>query len=297
MIPPPVNFVTLKRVKGWPLRGDGKRAPEMRVRSIKPFNTSSHTFLIFIHLVMKENTLKESYGTLSQTINALAKAGYSHDFNLQNDCIICHAVQLTLSPDDFQIDKVYRFEGDADPEYQSILYAISSPKHGVKGTLVNGYGIYADEISSKMIEKLNPHTENHHTVVKANDATPQRPKGDRILDASQVEIHLPQYLHQLKSETAWVNSDRNSITVFKSDVMRIVLIGLKQNAELKPHRAPGIISVQVLEGDIEFTAQEQHTRLLPGQMIVLHENIIHQVRAMKESCFLLTVSMKSAPRP
>lgn len=120
---------------------------------------------------MKENTLKESYGTLSQTINALAKSGYSHDFNLQEDCIICHAVQLTLSPDDFQIDKVYRFEGDADPEYQSILYAISSPKHGVKGTLVNGYGIYADEISSKMIEKLRPHSATPPTDNSGNNAS------------------------------------------------------------------------------------------------------------------------------
>lgn len=110
---------------------------------------------------MNTYNLKESYGTLSQTIHALIGLGYTHDFNLQNDCIICHKINKVLPPDEFQLDKVYRFEGDADPDYQSILYAISSPSHGIKGLLVNGYGISSDDLSAKMIEKLNPHISQH----------------------------------------------------------------------------------------------------------------------------------------
>lgn len=37
---------------------------------------------------------------------------------------------------------------------KSILYAISSPKYGAKGLLVNGYGISADDISEELIAKL-----------------------------------------------------------------------------------------------------------------------------------------------
>ena len=106
---------------------------------------------------MKEHNLNENAGTLSETINALVKLGYTHDFNIQDECIVCHSANITLSPDDFQIDHVYRFEGDSDPEYQSILYAISSTKYNVKGTLVNGYGPSSDETTSKLIEKLNTH--------------------------------------------------------------------------------------------------------------------------------------------
>lgn len=106
---------------------------------------------------MENNTLKESYGTLSETVNGLVQDGYTFDFNLQEDCIVCHRNNLTLSPEEFQIDKVYRFEGDSDPEYQAIVYAISSIKGGEKGVLVNGYGTSADIISSKMIEKLSVH--------------------------------------------------------------------------------------------------------------------------------------------
>lgn len=98
--------------------------------------------------------MNENFGTLSETINGLIKLGYTHDFNIQDECLVCHRTNVTLSPDDFQIDKVYRFEGASDPEYQSVLYAISSSKFNIKGTLVNGYGISSDEKSSKLIEKL-----------------------------------------------------------------------------------------------------------------------------------------------
>ncbi len=87
---------------------------------------------------------------------------------------------------------------------------------------------------------------------KSNEATPQRPDGDRMLNAPLVKMDLNNFITQIKQETTWADSDRNSITIFKSDSMRIVLIGLRQNAELKTHTANGIISVQVLEGKINM---------------------------------------------
>ena len=200
---------------------------------------------------------------------------------------------ITLSPDDFQIDHVYRFEGDSDPEYQSILYAISSAKFDVKGTLVNGYGISSEETTTKLIEKLKTHHVQKGMENKSKDVTPQRQDGERILNASLVEINLNEFIKQIKSETTWAHSDRNSVTLFKSETMRIVLIGLSKNAEIKPHKANGVISVQVLEGKIEFRAGQQITRLEKGQMITLQENITHGVRAVTESFFLLTLALNS----
>jgi len=242
---------------------------------------------------MKNENLNEYFGTLSETINGLVKSGYTHDFNIKDECIVCNRTNITLSPDDFQIDHVYRFEGDSDPEYQSILYAISSSKFDLKGTLVNGYGTSSDEATTKLIEKLNTHNNQNKMENKSNDATPQRPDGERILNAPLVEINLEEVIKQIKSETTWADSDRNSVTLFKSETMRIVLIGLHEKAELKPHKANGVISVQVVEGKIEFIAEEQITHLEEGQMIALQENIIHSVKALTESFFLLTLAMNN----
>lgn len=98
--------------------------------------------------------MKESYGTLSETINALKKEGYTIDFNINTEYLVCHHEAMILSPDDFIIDKFFRFEGETNPDDQSILYAISSTKLGKKGVLVNGYGISSDEISDRLISEL-----------------------------------------------------------------------------------------------------------------------------------------------
>lgn len=113
-----------------------------------------------LHLpkIKRNKLMKESYGTLSETINGLKKEGYTHDFNIRTDYIICSQTNVKLSPDDFEIDKVYRFEGVSNPDDESVLYAISSTKPGVKGVLVNGYGISADEATDRLITKLRTHS-------------------------------------------------------------------------------------------------------------------------------------------
>jgi len=105
--------------------------------------------------------MKEWYGTLSETINGLKKEGYTLDFNICEESVTCHQTNLILSPEDFEIDKVYRFEGESNPDDQSILYAISSPKFEVKGVLVNGYGISSDDVTNALIKKLKTHPDTH----------------------------------------------------------------------------------------------------------------------------------------
>ena len=127
--------------------------------------------------------------------------------------------------------------------------------------------------------------------IKYNDSTPQRPDGERILNADLVQMDLNQFVLQIKGESTWLESDRNSMTIFKSDILTIVLLGLHQNAEMKTHQANGVISVQVLEGRINFTTEEETVSLEKGQMIALHENIPHSVMALEETLFLLTLVM------
>lgn len=106
---------------------------------------------------MAEISLKESYGTLSQTINGLVAAGYDIDLNIQDECLICHNTGSSFSPEEFAIDKLYRFEGETNPDDESIVYAISSKKFNIKGVLVNGYGPSADEATSRLVDRLETH--------------------------------------------------------------------------------------------------------------------------------------------
>ena len=98
--------------------------------------------------------MEEQYDTLSEAIEALRLQGYTEDFNLQSNCIECRGGRYNLSPDEFEIDKIFRFYGANDPGDESVLYAISSIGNGLKGILVNGYGATADELDAAMVEKL-----------------------------------------------------------------------------------------------------------------------------------------------
>ena len=129
--------------------------------------------------------------------------------------------------------------------------------------------------------------------IKYNESTELRPEGERVLNAPLVTIDIPQFIKQIKNETTWKNGDRNAMTVYKSEGMRIVLIALHKNAELKRHVAEGIISVQVLDGKISFNTDDSSVEISQGEMIALQKGLYHSVKAIKESIFLLTLSFFS----
>ena len=93
-----------------------------------------------------------AYDTVSEAINGLKKRGFGVDFNLEENCIVCHADKFDVN--DFEIVEVYRFEGDSDPSDQAVVYAIES-LNGMKGVLVSGYGISAEGMSAEMAKKLS----------------------------------------------------------------------------------------------------------------------------------------------
>lgn len=92
--------------------------------------------------------------TLSQRMNELKENGYTFDFNLEDDKIIDKSIDTSYLPDDFNVDKVYRFEGMSNPSDNSILYAITT-SNGRKGLLVDGFGVSGGQVSKKLREKLN----------------------------------------------------------------------------------------------------------------------------------------------
>ena len=90
-----------------------------------------------------------SSDTLSQVITRLRQQGYTDDLNRHADN------PLWLDPTAYQVDSVHRFEGPTNPDDESILYALSSVKYGVKGVLVNGYGLSADPDTAALEARLS----------------------------------------------------------------------------------------------------------------------------------------------
>ncbi len=122
--------------------------------------------------------------------------------------------------------------------------------------------------------------------IKYNEATINRPGGDRIIDAPFVFTDLDKYIRQLKEEDAWEKNDRNSITVFKTTGMTMVLTCLHKDAAIDKNVMDGLLTIQVLEGSIDFTI-DSTVSLSKQQMISLHPGIEHSLVAKEDTALLL----------
>ena len=103
-----------------------------------------------------------TYDTVTEAVNDLKRRGYTIDFNVEFDRIVCRETPISLLPAEFEIVEVHRYEGNSDPDDEEVVYAIES-KHGQKGILVDAFGLYADEVSTELLEKLkvrNPNSNN-----------------------------------------------------------------------------------------------------------------------------------------
>jgi hypothetical protein len=93
------------------------------------------------------------YDTISEAVDDLTKRGYTHNFKECQGGIECSALNIRLSPDKYKIKEIYRFEGFTDPADQAVVYAVES-SDGIKGTVVNGYGIYSDSTADAIVSQL-----------------------------------------------------------------------------------------------------------------------------------------------
>lgn len=97
-----------------------------------------------------------NYDTVTEAINGLRQRGFTLDFNLQVNSLQCFNPDINLSPEEFEIKEIYRFEGNTSPEDEEVVYAIES-KQGHKGVFVNGYGPSADVAGAEMMKRLADH--------------------------------------------------------------------------------------------------------------------------------------------
>lgn len=84
-------------------------------------------------------TKKKEMKTMTEIIQKLAKKGYSTNFGELDGVIADMGERKTYKPEDLKILKVYRFEGESDPDDMSVMYVLKA-NDGKKGTYVEAFG-------------------------------------------------------------------------------------------------------------------------------------------------------------
>jgi NADH-quinone oxidoreductase subunit F len=111
-------------------------------------------------------------------------------------------------------------------------------------------------------------------------------------NAALVTFDLKKTLAEIKAQEAWKKGERSAKTLIKDHRQRITLVVMRNGTKVPSHQANGAISVQMIEGKMRFTTPLQTVILGKGQVLTLQSKIQHSMEALKESAFLLTLSLE-----
>ncbi|HVG13392.1 MAG TPA: hypothetical protein VM935_00475 [Chitinophagaceae bacterium] len=106
-------------------------------------------------MIVNENNSQPYMKSLSTCLNKMISDGYDEDFKITDRGLEALHSGKVYRPEQIEVVNFFRFEGMSDPDDNAILYVLKSDD-GMKGTLIDGYGIYDDAgISAFMKEVEN----------------------------------------------------------------------------------------------------------------------------------------------
>ena len=91
------------------------------------------------------------YATLAGAVDDLAGSGFREHFQMRAGKLLALGSGNAFNATELEIRAYHRFEGVSDPDDMAIVYAIESHS-GVRGTLVDAFGVYADPAVGVFLE-------------------------------------------------------------------------------------------------------------------------------------------------
>jgi quercetin dioxygenase-like cupin family protein len=82
-------------------------------------------------------------------------------------------------------------------------------------------------------------------------------------------------------------------TILKAVQLELIRIVLLAGKEMREHKVPGEITVQCIEGCVEFRALKTTLTLMPGDLVHLQGNELHALKSIKDSSILLTIKLQT----
>ena len=100
-----------------------------------------------------ENNRLLVFPSVTTMLAELKRKKYHLKFIREATRLFCFELDQWIAPVDFTVDESYYFQEISNPDADRMLYAISLSQ-GAKGVLIDTCGVYADNISPEMMQKL-----------------------------------------------------------------------------------------------------------------------------------------------
>jgi len=97
----------------------------------------------------------------------------------------------------------------------------------------------------------------------------------------------------MRREDAYRREGHTARTLVREQDLRIVLVVMKAGARIAEHRANDTASVHTLSGHVRLELPGKTSDLPAGRLLVLERGLRHDVEAVVESAFLLTLGWQA----
>ena len=95
-------------------------------------------------------------------------------------------------------------------------------------------------------------------------------------------------LHCLTEQFA----ETRTFALFKTDQLEVMRLVVPARKTVPSHQVKGEVTVQCLEGEVEFTADGKTQRMKAGQLVWLAGGVAHGLLALQDSSLLVTLVLR-----
>ena len=101
---------------------------------------------------------------MTARLKCLCENGFDKEFQIvENEGLKCLQTGEIFTQDEIKILERQRYEGISDPDDMAILYVVET-SNGLKGTVVNAFGLYADANLSEFMNGVEDQTIDNISV-------------------------------------------------------------------------------------------------------------------------------------
>jgi quercetin dioxygenase-like cupin family protein len=98
----------------------------------------------------------------------------------------------------------------------------------------------------------------------------------------------------MRREDAYLREGHTARTLVREPDLRVVLVAMKAGARIAEHRANETASIHALSGQIRLRLLDKIVELPAGRLLIIERGLRHDVEAIEESAFLLTLGWKGS---
>lgn len=104
------------------------------------------------------------------------------------------------------------------------------------------------------------------------------------------ELDLAAADRELRAEDAYRLDGHTARTLVREPAMRVVLVVMRAGAKIAEHRSQDPASIHALAGHVRLALPDRTVDLPAGKLLVIAPGLAHDVEAVADSAFLLTLA-------